>query len=323
MKAIFHERYGPPDVVEVREVDTPAIEDNQVLVRVHASSVNPAEWYGITGPWFARLFGGGIRRPKDPRVGADLAGRVEAVGSEVKEFQPGDEVFGTSGASWAEYAPAREVRFVPKPANVSFEEAAAVPIAALTALQALRDHGQLQAGQKVLINGASGGVGTFAVQIAKAFGAEVTAVCSPRNVEQARELGADRVVDYTHEDFTKLDMRHDVLIDIAGSKPLGKLRRVLTQEATVVIVGAKFPANRGLGPLGHVVRMRLAGLVRSQKVKFFIAKITKEDLAVMQELLDSGKVKSVIDRTYELSQVDDALRYLGEGHARGKVVITM
>jgi NADPH:quinone reductase-like Zn-dependent oxidoreductase len=323
MKAIFHEQYGPPDVIEVREVDTPDIEDNQVLVRVHASSVNPAEWYEITGPLFARLFGGGFRRPKSPRVGADLAGRVEAVGGEVTEFQPGDEVFGTSGASWAEYAPAREVRLVPKPANVSFEEAAAVPIAALTALQALRDHGQVQPGQKVLINGASGGVGTFAVQIAKAFGADVTAVCSPRNVEQARELGADRVVDYTQEDFTKLDVRHDLLIDIAGSKPFGKLRRVLTPEATVVIVGAKFPASGVVGPLSHVIRMRLGGLVKSQKVKFFIAKITKEDLAVMQELLDSGKVKTVIDRTFELTQVDDALRYLGEGHARGKVVITM
>ena len=323
MKAAFHEKYGSPDVVELREVDKPAIEDHQVLVRVHASSVNPAEWYTVNGPWFVRLFGSGIRRPKDPRVGSDLAGRVEAVGGDVTEFQPGDEVFGTGGAAWAEYAAAREVRLVPKPANVSFEEAAAVPIAALTALQALRDHGQLQPGQKVLINGASGGVGTYAVQIAKALGADVTAVCSPRNVEQARELGADRVVDYTQEDFTKLDIRHDLLIDIAGSKPFSKLRSVLTPEATVVIVGAKFPANKGLGPLGHMIRMRLGGLVRSQKVKFFIAKITKEDLAVMQELLDSGKVRSVVDRTFELSHVDDALRYLGEGHARGKVVLTM
>jgi NADPH:quinone reductase-like Zn-dependent oxidoreductase len=322
MKAAFHDQYGPPDVVELREVDKPVIEDHQVLVRVLASSVNPAEYYGITGPWFARAFGGGIRRPKDPRVGADLAGRVEAVGAEVTEFQPGDEVFGTSGASWAEYAPAREVRLVPKPANVSFQEAAAVPIAALTALQALRDHGQVQPMHKVLINGASGGVGTYAVQIAKALGADVTAVCSTRNVERARALGADRVVDYTQEDFTKLDVRHDVLIDIAGSKPFGKLRRVLTPEATVVIVGAKFP-GRGLGPLGHVVKMRLAAVGKSQNMKFFITKITKEDLAVMQELLDSGQVKSVIDRTYELSQIDDALRYLGEGHARGKVVITM
>ena len=322
MKAAFHERYGPPDVVEVREVDKPAIEDHQVLVRVHASSVNPVEWYEVTGPWFARLFGNGIRRPKTATVGADLAGRVEAVGAEVTDFQPGDEVFGTSGASWAEYAPAREVRLAPKPANVSFEEAAAVPIAALTALQALRDHGQVQPGHKVLINGASGGVGTYAVQIAKAFGADVTAVCSTRNVEQARALGADRVVDYSQEDFTKLDVLHDVLIDIAGSKPFGKLRRVLTADATVVIVGAKFPGH-GLGPIGHVFKMRVGGMVRSQKVKFFIAKITKEDLAVMQELLDSGRVRSVIDRTYELSEVDDALRYLGEGHARGKVVITM
>ena len=323
MKAIFYERYGPPDVVEVREVDKPAIEDNQVLVKVHASSVNPAEWYAITGPWFARLLGGGIRRPKDPRVGADLAGRVEAVGADITEFQPGDDVFGTSGAAWAEYAPAREVRLVSKPAGVSFEEAAAVPIAALTALQAVRDHGQMQPGQKVLINGASGGVGTYAVQLAKALGADVTAVCSTRNVEQAQALGADRVVDYTQEDFTKLDLRHDLLIDIAGSKSLRKLRRVLTPSATVVVVGAKFPANSGLGPLGHVIRMRLGGMLRRQKVKFFVAKITKEDLALMQELLDNGKVKSVIDKTYELSQVDDALRYLGEGHAQGKIVITM
>jgi NADPH:quinone reductase-like Zn-dependent oxidoreductase len=175
----------------------------------------------------------------------------------------------------------------------------------------------------VLINGASGGVGTYAVQIAKALGADVTAVCSTRNVEQARALGADRVVDYTQDDFTKLDLRHDLLIDIAGSKPFRKLRRVLTPEATVVVVGAKFPANKGLGPLGHVIKMRLGGMVRSQKVKFFVAKITKEDLAVLHELLESGKVKSVIDKTYELSRVDDALRYLGEGHARGKVVITM
>jgi NADPH:quinone reductase-like Zn-dependent oxidoreductase len=323
MKAAFHEQYGPPDVVELREVDKPAIEDHQVLVRVHASSVNPAEWYAVNGPWFVRLFGTGIRRPKDPRVGSDLSGRIEAVGSDVREFQPGDEVFGTGGAAWAEYAAAREVRLVPKPANVSFEEAAAVPIAALTALQALRDHGQLQPGQKVLINGASGGVGTFAVQIAKALGADVTAVCSTRNVEQARALGADRVIDYSQEDFTKLDIRHDVLIDIAGSKPFSKLRRVLTPDAKVVIVGAKFPGRGLLGPLGHVIRTRLSALGKSQTVKFFMARITKEDLAVMQQLLDSGQVKSVVDRTYELTQVDDALRYLGEGHARGKVVITM
>ena len=209
MKAIVHERYGMPDVLELREVDMPAIADDQVLLRVHASSANPVEWYGVTAPYFVRLFGGGLRKPKSTKVGADVAGVVEAVGKDVTEFQPGDEVFGTSGASWAEYAPAREVRLVRKPANVSFEEAAAVPVAALTALQALRDKGGVQPGQKVLINGASGGVGTFAVQIAKVLGADVTAVCSTGNVEQARSLGADRVVDYTQEDFTRLGERHD------------------------------------------------------------------------------------------------------------------
>ena len=220
MKAIVRERYGMPDVLELREVERPTIEDHQVLVRVHASSVNPAEWYGVTGPYFTRLFGGGLRRPKTTTVGADLAGRVEAVGKDVTEFQPGDEVFGTSGAAWAEYAAAREVRLVRKPANVSFEEAAAAPIAAITALQALRKGG-VQPGQKVLINGASGGVGTFAVQIAKALGADVTAVCSTRNVDLARALGADRVVDYSQEDFTRRGERHELMLDIAGSSRSG------------------------------------------------------------------------------------------------------
>jgi len=323
MKAIVHERYGPPDVLELHEVDMPTIEDNQVLLRVHASSVNPAEWYGVTGPLFARLFGGGLRNPKSAAVGADLAGRVESVGKDVTEFQPGDEVFGTSGRAWAEFAPAREVRLVRKPANVSFEEAAAVPIAALTALQALRDVGRVQPGQKVLINGASGGVGTYAVQLAKALGADVTAVCSTRNVDLARSLGADRVVDYTKEDFTQLGERHDLMLDIAGSRPFRQFRRVLTPEARVVIVGAKFPSNKGLGPLSHVIGTRLASVGRSQTVKFFVAKINKDDLGLLGELLEAGKVTSVIDRRYELSQVPDALRYLGEGHARGKVIITM
>ena len=324
MKAIFHERYGPPDVVEVREVDKPAIEDNQVLVKVHASSVNPAEWYAITGPWFARLLGGGIRRPKDPRVGADLAGRVEAVGADVTEFQPGDEVFGTSGAAWAEYAPAREVRLAPKPAGVS-----------------------LRGGGGRAYRGAHGSPGPTRPRAGAAGpeGADQRRVRRRRHVrgpdrqgarrgrdgrvlDAKRRAGAERSAPTASSTTRRRTsrssiIRHDLLIDIAGSKPLRKLRRVLTPEATVVVVGAKFPANSGLGPLGHVIRMRLGGMVRSQKVKFFVAKITKEDLAVMQELLDSGKVKSIIDKTYELSQVDDALRYLGEGHARGKIVITM
>jgi NADPH:quinone reductase-like Zn-dependent oxidoreductase len=323
MKAIVHERYGMPDVLELREVDMPTIEDHQVLLRVHASSVNPAEWYGVTGPYFTRLFGGGVRKPKSTTVGADIAGRVEAVGKDVTEFRPGDEVFGTSGAAWAEYAPARDVRLVKKPTNVSFEEAAAVPIAATTALQALRDKGLVQPGQKVLINGASGGVGTFAVQIAKALGAEVTAVCSTANLETARSLGADHVVDYTREDFTQRSDRYDLMLDIAGSRPFREFRRVLTPEATVVIVGAKFPSNKGIGPLAHIIGTRLASLGRSQTAKFFIAKINKEDLVVLQGLLEDGKMRSVIDKRFELSQTPDAMRYLGEGHARGKIVITV
>ena len=320
MKAIAHDRYGS-DALELRDVDMPVIEDHQVLVRVHASSVNPAEWYRVHGPFFVR-FQNGLRRPKSATVGGDLAGRVEAVGRDVREFQPGDEVFGTSGGSWAEYTRAREPRLVQKPANVSFEEAAAVPIAGLTALQAVRDHGRIQPGQKVLINGASGGVGTFAVQIAKAFGADVTAVCSTRNVDLVGSLGADRVCDYTREDFTRRGERHDVMLDVAGSRSFFEFRRALTPEATVVSVGAPM-SSKGLGPLKHVVGTRLASIGRSQKVIFFVAKIEKDDLAFMSELLTSGKVRSVIDRRYELSQVPDALRYLGEGHARGKIVITV
>lgn len=322
MKAVFSERYGPPDVVELRDVPVPVCEDHQALVRVYASSVNPAEWYGITGPYFARIFGGGLRKPKQTSVGADLAGRVEAVGRDVKEFQPGDEVFGTALGAWAEYACAREVRLVAKPATSSFEEAAAVPIAATTALQALRDKGHVQPGQKVLINGASGGVGTYAVQLAKSFGADVTAVCSTRNVDQTRALGADRVVDYTREDFTQLGLRHELMLDIAGSRRFSELRRVLTPDATIVLVGAKM-TNRGLGPLGHVIRMRLASLGRSQKLVFFIAQINKEDLGFLRDQLASGALRSVLDRSYELSRAVDALEYLGEGHSRGKNVLTM
>ena len=320
MKAIVHHTYGP-EGVELRDVDTPAIEEHQVLLRVHASSVNPAEWYRVHGPFFARI-DSGLRRPKSLSIGGDVAGRVEAVGSDVTEFQVGDDVFGTAGGAWADYTPARGLRLVKKPANVSYEDAAAVPVAALTALQALRNHGKVQAGQKVLINGASGGVGTYAVQLAKSFGAEVTAVCSTRNVEQAGALGADHVVDYTQQDFTRSGERHDLMLDIAGSRRFLEFRRVLEPDATVVAVGAPMSA-RGLGPLKHLIGSRLTSLGRSQSVVNFVAKITKEDLAFMSELLADGRVKSVIDRRYELAQVPDALRYLGEGHARGKIVITV
>jgi NADPH:quinone reductase-like Zn-dependent oxidoreductase len=321
MKAIVHERYGRPNMLELREVAKPIPEDDQMLVRVLASSVNPVEWYGVTGPYFARI-GSGLRKPKDPTVGADLAGRVEAVGRDVKDFQPGDEVFGVSGASWAEYTCARAHRLAPKPANLSFEEAAAVPVAAMTALQGLRDKGHVQPGQKVLINGASGGVGTFAVQLAKAFGAEVTGVCSTGNVEQAHSLGADRVVDYTKENFTKLGVRHDLMLDIAGSRSFLDARRVLTPDATVVLIGGRM-TYRGLGPLPHIAGTIIKSRGRSQTVKFFVADVTTEDLVFLGELLEAGKVKAVIDRRYELSEASEALAYLGQGHARGKVVITV
>jgi NADPH:quinone reductase-like Zn-dependent oxidoreductase len=288
---------------------------------VHASSVNPVEWYTVHGPFFVRVTNG-LRRPKDPAIGADLSGRVEAVGRDVKELRPGDDVFGTSGGSWAEYAAAREARLVRKPPNISFEEAAGVPIAGLTALQAVRDHARVQPGQRVLINGASGGVGTFAVQIAKSFGAEVTAVCSTRNVDLVRSLGADHVVDYTREDFTRRGDRHDVMLDIAGSRSFFAFRRVLTPEATVVIVGAPM-STKGLGPLKHIVGTRLKAIRRGQKVVLFRAEIEKADLAFMSELLEAGTVRTVIDRSYDLSQVPEALRYLGTTHAKGKVVITV
>jgi NADPH:quinone reductase-like Zn-dependent oxidoreductase len=320
MRAILHQRYGRPDVLELRDVDKPTIGDEQVLVRVHASSVNPVEWYGVSGPYFARI-GNGMRRPKDQTVGADLAGTVEAVGRNVKELQPGDEVFGVSGGSWAEYTIAREDRLAKKPSNLSFEEAAAVPVAAVTALQALRDKGHVKPGQKVLVNGASGGVGTFAVQLAKLFGAQVTAVCSTGNVEQARSLGADRVVDYTKEDFTKLGVRHDLMLDIAGSRSFLDVRKVLTPEATVVLIGGRM-TYRGLGPLPHLGATILKSRFRSQTVTFFVAKVTTEDLTYLADLLEAGTLKSVIDRKYELSEAPVALAYLGEGHAKAKVVIT-
>jgi NADPH:quinone reductase-like Zn-dependent oxidoreductase len=320
MKAIVHRGYGP-NGIEVREVEKPAIADDQVLVRVRASSVNPVEWYGVRGPIFVRAMSG-LRRPKSPSLGADLAGSVEAVGKDVSELRPGDEVFGCSGYSWAEYASASTARLVRKPPNVSFEEAAAVPVAGLTALQAVRDHGRVQPGQKVLINGASGGVGTYAVQLAKAFGAEVTAVCSSANVELVASLGADRVCDYTVEDFTRIGERHDVMLDVAGSRSFLQCRRVLTPDAIVVAVGAPM-SSKALGPLKHLVGTRLKAIGRSQKVVNFIAKIEQKDFLFMQEALASGTVRSVIDRRYDLSRANEALDYLGTTHARAKVVLTV
>ena len=320
MKAIVHTRYGSPEGVELRDVEPPVIEADQVLLRVRASSLNPVDWYAIMGPVFSRP-STGLLRPKTGRVGGDVAGLVEAVGDEASEFRVGDEVFGTCVGAWAEYAPARELRLVTKPPNISFEEAAAVPIAGLTALQALRDKGAVQPGQKVLVNGASGGVGAYAVQLAKILGADVTAVCSTRNVEQAAALGADRVCDYTSEDFTRLPERHDVMLDIAGSRPLRQLTRVLTPEATLVIVGG--PMNTGLGPLPHFAATMPSAWLRRRKAVVFVSKIDKDDLRFLRGLLEAGKLKSVIDRRYELREIRDALAYFGQGHARGKVAITV
>ena len=320
MKAIVCSSYGRPDVLELAEVEKPDFADDLVLVKVRAASVNPADWYGVAGPLIVRP-STGLFKPRSDRTGIDFAGTVEAVGKNVTHVSPGDDVFGARSGALAEYVTVRDA-IVAKPANLTFEEAAAVPVAAITALQGLRDKGHLQAGQQVLINGASGGVGTFAIQIAKARGAEVTAVCSTGNVEQARSLGADQVIDYTREDFTRSDRRYDLLLDVAGGKSWSQLRRVLTQDATVVIVGAQ--KRRLVGPIGHIVRLRVASLLRgSQKAVFFIAKTNRADMEILRELLETRKVKPVVDRTYELAETADAFRYLGEGHARGKVIVTV
>ena len=321
MKAIVRDAYGSPDVLKLREVEKPDLTDDGVLVRVHAASVARGDWYTLTGLYAGRAEMG-LRKPKSRLIGGDFAGTVEAVGRDVTEFQPGDEVFGGKSGAFAEYVCARARSVALKPARLTFEEAAAVPTSALTALQGLRDRGQIQSGQKVLINGASGGVGTFAVQIAKALGAEVTAVCSTRNVDLVRSIGADHVVDYTREDFTRSAERYDLMFDNAGSKSWSQCKRVLKPRATVVLVGGQI-GNRLLGPMGHVIKMRLAGMLSSRKVVFFVAKFNGADMEVLRELLEAGKVTPVIDRRYELSEIADAFRYMGEGHAQGKVVITV
>ena len=323
MKAVVRKRYGSEDALQIVETERPEPDADSVLVRVRAASINPADWYGMNGTPLLGRVSMGIRRPKTEGLGIDYAGTVEAVGTNVVDFQPGDEVFGGRSGALAEYVAARADRaIVSRPKNTTPAEAAAVPVAALTALQGLRDKGRIQTGHKVLINGASGGVGTFAVQIAKTLGAEVTGVCSTRNVELVRSLGADHVIDYTQEDFTASGRRYDLLLDVAGSKPWSACARVLEREAILVIVGAP-KGNRLLGPLGHVVRLRLGSLRSSQQATFFIAKLVKEDLLVVRGMLEAGTVKPVVDREFALSEVADAFRYLGEGHARGKIVVTI
>jgi NADPH:quinone reductase-like Zn-dependent oxidoreductase len=276
-------------------------------------------------PYIMRAMGVGLRKPKDPRLGVDMAGQVEAVGKNVTQFKPGDEVFGGRTGAFAEYVCARADRaIVLKPANLTFEQAASVPIAAITALQGLRDKGKVQAGQKVLINGASGGVGTFAVQIAKSFGAEVTGVCSTRNLDLVRSLGADHVIDYTKEDFTKGDQRYDLILDNVGTQPLSGFRRVLNSNGIFVMIGGGGPNDGGLiGPMGRPVKALLLSPFISQKMGMLMAELNKKDLTTLGDLMQSGKVTPVIDRTYPLSKIAEAIRYLEQGHARGKVVITV
>src|SRR5208337_1976808 len=317
MKAIVHTRYGSPDVLQLKEVEKPALDDGRVLVEIHSASVNPVDYHNMSGG-LARLFSG-LRKPKDPRLGADIAGRVEAVGNNVTQFHPGDEVFGVCPGGFAEYGTAREDRLALKPANISFEEAAAVPVAAITALQGLRDKGHIQPGQKVLVNGASGGVGTFAVQIAKSFGTEVTGVCSTRNLDTARSIGADHVIDYTQEDFTRNGQRYDLICDVASNRSVFDYKRALRPHGTCVIVGfSSFPRL-----FEHLVLGPLVSKTGNKKVGFMgIAKINQKDLVFVKELVEARKVVPVIDRRYPLSETAEALRYLGERHARGKVVIT-
>jgi NADPH:quinone reductase-like Zn-dependent oxidoreductase len=327
MKAIRFDRYGPPEVLELRDVDMPVVGDDDLLVRVRAASVNPLDWHFMRGsPYLVRMVAG-LSRPRASagKLGADMAGSVEAVGRNVTEFQPGDEVFGglNDRGTLAEYISIGEDGAVlAKPASLSFEAAASVPVAAVTALQALRDKGRMQPGQKVLVNGASGGVGTFTVQIAKALGAQVTAVCSTRNVEIADSIGADQVIDYTRQDFTEIRGRYDLVVDIAGSRTLAQTRRVLVPKGVLVAVGGP-NKGRWIGPLGRTVRMAFMSPMVSQQMAFFLAHQNKADLAVLRELLESGKVRPVLDRTYSLSDVAEAIAYLEQGHAMGKVIITV
>jgi NADPH:quinone reductase-like Zn-dependent oxidoreductase len=322
VKAIVYHRFGSPEVLKLQDIAPPDLTGDGVLVRVRATSVNPAEWYAVTGrPYIART-AGGLRGPKHTVPGADFAGTVEAVGSTVTDLRPGDAVFGgTTSGAFAEYVCVAGT-VVAKPANLTFEQAAAVPTAAVTALQGLRDRGRLRPGHRVLVNGASGGVGTFAVQLAKALGAEVTGVCRTHNLDLVRSLGADHVIDYTREDFTRSGQRYDLLLDVVGNRSWRDCRRVLSAEATLVLIGGP-KTNPWLGPLGHVVGVRLASLRASQKVVFFVASFKREDLLVLQGLLESGKVTPVIDRQYQLAEAPAALGYLGEGHARAKVVMTV
>jgi NADPH:quinone reductase-like Zn-dependent oxidoreductase len=324
MQAIVQDNYGEAnDVLRLEEIDRPAIGSGEVLLRVHAAGVDRGVWHLMTGlPYPVRLAGYGVRAPKTRVRGREVAGRVEAIGKAVTTLQVGDEVFGIAGGSFAEYACAREDKLAPKPEKLTFEQAAAVPVSALTALQGLRDRGNVQAGQKVLIIGASGGVGTFAVQIAKAFGADVTGVCSTAKVDMVRSIGADRVIDYTQDGIADGGHRYDLILDIGGNRPLNQLRRALTPRGTLVIVGGE-TGGRWLDGSDRQVRAFMLSPFVGQKLGTFICSENAEDLLVLTQLIESGKVTPVIDRTYPLREAPAAIRYMQEGHARGKVVINV
>lgn len=322
MKAVVYTDYGPPEVLRLEEVEKPAPKDDEVLVKVHAAAASPLDWHFMRGTPLPFRLVFGFRRPKNPFLGADIAGHVEAVGNKVTQFRPGDEVFGDASSSglggFAEYVCAREETLALKPSNLSFEEAAAVPVAAITALQGLRDKGQIRSGQKVLINGASGGVGTFAVQLAKAFGAEVTGVCSTRNLELVRSVGADRVVDYTREDFTKSGQPYDLILDAVGNRSVSDYARALSPQGRCVVVG--------FTTLSHLLQVASLGAWVSRRGRKKIgvmgaAKPNRTDLVLIKELLEAGRAAPVIDRTYPLSETAEAIGYLEKGRARGKVVI--
>ena len=326
MKAIVYHDYGSPDVLRLEEIDKPVPNDNQLLVRVRAVSVNPLDWHFMEGtPYIMRAMGVGLLKPKEARLGVDYSGTVEAVGKNVTKFKPGDEVFGGKTGAFAEYVCVLADRAVAlKPANMTFEQAASVPIAGITALQGLRDKGKIQPGQKVLINGASGGVGTFAVQIAKSLGADVTGVCSTRNLEMVRSIGADHVIDYTKEDFTRSGQRYDLILDNVGTQPLLGFMRVLNPKGKYVLIGGGGVSDAGwIGPLARPVKALVLSRFVTQEMGMMFADLNQKDLSILADLMQAGKVTPVIDRTYPLSQISDALRYLEAGHARGKVVITL
>ncbi|MGC1322830.1 MAG: NAD(P)-dependent alcohol dehydrogenase [Candidatus Udaeobacter sp.] len=325
MKAIVYCDYGLGNL-KLKDIEKPVPNGDQVLVKVHAASVNPYDWHFIEGtPKIMRAMGVGLRRPKDTRLGVDFAGTVEGVGKNVTQFKPGDEVFGGRGGAFAEYVCPHATRAVAlKPSNVTFEQAASVNIAGITALQALRDKGKIQPGQKVLINGASGGVGTFAVQIAKSLGADVTGVCSTRNIDLVQSLGADHVIDYTKEDFAKGDGRYDVILDNVPNHSLSEIRRVLNPKGKYVLIGGGGPNdNTWIGPFGRIIHIGALSPFISQQMGMMMADANQKDLTVLADMMQTGKLKPVIDRTYKLEQVPDAVRYVEQGHARGKVVITV